>query len=465
MNKMQTVATSLLMLVIGMGLGGAALWGWQIMQPGAGPVASQPAAGPINPESAKVERRILYYRNPMGQPDTSPTPKKDEMGMDYIPVYADEAQDEPGLVALSPARIQSLGVATEVVRREALQRTLRAVGQLAVDERRRVVVAPKFGGWIERLPVNTTGQAVRQGEPLLEVYSPELVAAQQEYLLARDADQTLRLEPAPAGRQRLSLSEGAAQRLRFWDIPAAEIRGLQRSGQVQRALPINAPVSAVVLTNNAVLGKRFEAGETLFELADLQRLWLMVDIFEQDMAQLQPGLPVAVRVNARPGEEFVGKVAFIYPTLNRETRTVPVRIELENPDGRLRPAMYGEARLQLPVAHDALTVPESALIDSGTRQVVLVQQGEGRFLPRSVKVGAHGEDGAGERRVAILSGLVAGERVVTQANFLIDSESSLKATFAGLSAGISAGMSTGVSAGSAAQATPPVTNHDQHGGH
>ena len=237
MNKMQTVATSLLMLVIGMGLGGAALWGWQIMQPGAGPVASQPAAGPINPESAKVERRILYYRNPMGQPDTSPTPKKDEMGMDYIPVYADEAQDEPGLVALSPARIQSLGVTTEVVRREALQRTLRAVGQLAVDERRRVVVAPKFGGWIERLPVNTTGQAVRQDEPLLEVYSPELVAAQQEYLLARDADQTLRLEPAPAGRQRLSLSEGAAQRLRFWDIPAAEIRGLQRSVRCDAPCP------------------------------------------------------------------------------------------------------------------------------------------------------------------------------------------------------------------------------------
>ena len=210
MNKMQTVATSLLMLVIGMGLGGAALWGWQLMQTKSRPVASQPATVSTNPESAKAERRILYYRNPMGQPDTSPTPKKDEMGMDYIPVYADEAQDEPGLVALSPARIQSLGVATEVVRREALQRTLRAVGQLAVDERRRVVVAPKFGGWIERLPVNTTGQAVRQGEPLLEVYSPELVAAQQEYLLARDADQTLRLEPAPAGRQRLSLSEGAA---------------------------------------------------------------------------------------------------------------------------------------------------------------------------------------------------------------------------------------------------------------
>lgn len=452
MDRLEKWGLGLLLLVLGMALGGSAIWAWLQHKPAVVTASPTPGAGEPKSERPQSERKVLYYRNPMGQPDTSLTPKKDDMGMAYIPVYADEAHDEPGLVALSPARIQTLGVSTEAVRRESLQRTLRAVGQLVVDERRRYVVAPKFGGWIEKLPVNTTGQTVRQGEPLFSVYSPELVAAQQEYLLAHDADQRMRLEGEPEGRQRLSLRQGGAQRLRFWDIPEAQIAALGRTGIVQRAMPINAPVSGVVMVNNAVLGKRFEAGETLFELADLDKLWLLVDFFEQDMAQLSTGLPVTVRLNARPGEQFSGKVAFIYPSLNKETRTVSVRIELDNRDGRLRPAMYGEASLQLAVANAAVTVPESALIDSGTRQVVLVQQGEGRFMPREVKSGAHGEDAQGERRVMILSGLVAGEQVVTRANFLIDSESSLKAAFSGLMAGSSAAKPV---------APAPAT----HGGH
>ena len=440
MDRVEKWGMAMLFILLGMALGGSAIWAWLQQPQKELPNQTGPVSHAAKGERPKSERKVLYYRNPMGQPDTSLTPKKDEMGMDYIPVYADEAHDEPGLVALSPARIQTLGVSIEAVRRESLQRTLRAVGQLVVDERRRYVVAPKFGGWIEKLPVNTTGQTVRQGEPLFSVYSPELVAAQQEYLLAHDADQRLRLEGEPEGRQRLSLRQGGAQRLRFWDIPETQIAALGRTGTVQRAMPINAPVSGVVMVNNAVLGKRFEAGETLFELADLGKLWLLVDFFEQDMAQLTTGLPVTVRLNARPGELFSGKVAFIYPGLNKETRTVPVRIELDNSDGRLRPAMYGEASLQLPVAKEVVTIPESALIDSGTRQVVLVQQGEGRFVPRQVSSGAHGEDAQGERRVVILSGLIPGEQVVTRANFLIDSESSLKAAFSGLMAGSSAAV-------------------------
>jgi membrane fusion protein, copper/silver efflux system len=410
------------------------------------PVYADEAApsGSASVSGVAVERRVLYYRNPMGLPDTSATPKKDEMGMPYVPVYADEAgARSSATVTVSPDRIQSLGVTTEPVRQEALQRTLRAVGQLTVDERNKVTIAPKFGGWIERLPVNTTGQSVRAGETLLDVYSPELIAAQQEYLLAKESQARLQLEPAMAGGKRMSLSEGALQRLRFWDIPEAELQRLAHRGEVRRTLSLTAPSAGVVLTKNAVQGMRFEAGQPLFELADLSHLWLLADIFEQDLNLVRVGQSVAIQVAAYPGEKFYGRIAFIYPTLNAQTRTVPVRIELDNRDGRLKPAMYGEAQLRAAVAPaGSLTIPESALIDTGTRQVVLVSQGEGRFTPREVEVGAHGEAipaantpsdmAPSERRVVVLRGLQPGEAVVTRANFLLDSESNLRAAFAGL---------------------------------
>ena len=220
---------------------------------------------------------------------------------------------------------------------------------------------------------------------------------------------------------------------------------------MRRTLSLTAAESGVVLTNNAVQGMRFEAGQALFELADLSHLWLLADLFEQDLRLVQVGQAVTIRVAAYPGETFKGRVAFIYPTLNAQTRTVPVRIELNNQAGRLKPAMYGEVQLQAMVASaDALSVPESALIDSGTRQVVLVSQGKGRFVPREVEVGGHGEsvssesnESAGERRVVVLRGLQAGESVVTRANFLLDSESNLKAAFAGLvPAAVSAAQTT-----------------------
>ncbi|MBP6793275.1 MAG: efflux RND transporter periplasmic adaptor subunit, partial [Aeromonas sp.] len=378
----------------------------------------------------------------------------DEMGMPYLPVYADDAGNTPSgsaTITVSPDRIQALGVTTEPVRRERLQRTLRAVGQLVVDERRTVTVAPKFGGWIERLPVNTTGQTVHAGETLLEVYSPELIAAQQEYLLARESQNRLRLEPSLAGGKRISLSDGALQRLRFWDIPEAELQRLVRQGEVRRRLPLTAPSDGVVMSKKAVQGMRFEAGEPLFELADLRHLWLLVELFEQDLASIRIGQPVSLTMAAYPGKRFSGKVAFIYPTVNAQTRTVSVRIELLNEEGRLKPAMYGEAQLQATAA-EALTIPESALLDTGARRLVLLSLGAGRFAPREVEVGSYGEDPQGQRRIVVLSGLQAGEVVVTRANFLLDSESNLRAAFAGLAAKAQA-----VSA-SSAQATSVPTS-------
>ena len=472
-------------LGLGLLLGGGALWLWQqeVQVPPAEPASQQAAAlprqilyyrnpmglpdisatpkkdemgmpylpvyadqrGGVTPAATpKGEHKVLYYRNPMGLPDVSATPKKDEMGMAYLPVYADEPSD--GGVALTPDRIQTLGVSSEPARQEPLLRQLRAVGQFAVDERRQVSVSAKFGGWIERLPVNTTGQTVRRGETLLEVYSPELIAAQQEYLIARDSQLQLNLSPTLAGGKRLSLSDGALQRLRFWDIPESELSHLVATGQVRRTLSLQAPADGVVLSKSAVQGMRFEAGQSLFELADLSRLWLLVEVFENDLALVKPGQQVAIKVNAYPGERFSGQVAFIYPTLNNQSRTVPVRIELDNRNGRLKPAMYGEAQLSVPVANEqAVSVPESALIDSGTRQVVLVSQGKGHFSPREVLAGVHGETAKGERRVVILQGLLPGEQVVTRANFLLDGESNLRAAFAGLTAPAMASMSVGVS--------------------
>ena len=419
--------TSLLTLLLGGGLGVALFWGWQQLHP-------QVAATP-SPAAKANDRTILYYRNPMGLPDISATPKKDEMGMPYLPVYADESVGAPAnraMVTISPDRIQALGVTTEPVRRERLQRTVRAVGQLVVDERRTTVVAPKFGGWIERLPVNTTGQTVRAGETLLEIYSPELIAAQQEYLLARESQGRLQLAPSLSAGKRMSLSDGALQRLRLWDIPEAELQRLVRHGEVRRSLPLTAPSDGVVLSKKAVLGMRFEAGDSLFELAYLRHLWLLVELFEQDLASIRLGQPVSLTMAAYPGEQFSGKVAFIYPTVNAQTRTVSVRIELRNEEGRLKPAMYGEAQLQTTAATEALTIPESALLDTGARRLVLLSLGGGRFAPREEEVGAYGEDQQGQRRIAVLSGLQAGDVVVTRANFLLDSESNLRAAFAGL---------------------------------
>lgn len=394
---------------------------------------ASPPAKPLTVSTVPPARKVLYYRNPMGEADVSPVPKKDAMGMDYLPVYAD--QGEPGSVSLTPERIQLLGVQRAPVAAVALHREIRAVGRMAVDERRQVTVSAKYGGWIEKLPVNTTGQAVRAGQTLLEAYSPELVAAQQEYLVARATQDRLPADGADTGGPRLSWSEGGLQRLRFLDVPEPVLRELATASRVRRTLPLLAPAGGVVLTRNVQLGQRFEAGQALYEIADLSHLWLLVDVFEQDLQAIQPGQAVDIRVNALPGEVFTGRITFIYPTLNASTRTVPVRIELENPGGRLKPAMYAEATLAVPLPAQALSVPESALIDTGTRQVVLLARDQGRFMPRQVVAGASGVTVSGERRVIIREGLLPDEQVVTRANFLLDSESNLRAAFSALTAG------------------------------
>lgn len=367
------------------------------------PAAAQQPSGP---------GKVLYYRNPMGLPDTSPVPKKDPMGMDYVPVYEGE-DSASGAVTISPDKVQKLGVRTEAAARRTVSRQVRAVGTVQVDERRLFIVAPKFEAWIETLLVDTTGATVRQGQPLMEVYSPELVLAQQEYLVARQGGGPL--------------AEASLQRLRNLDVPAEEIERLRKTGKASRTLTYRAAAGGVVLEKTAVRGMRFMPGEALYRIADLSNVWLIADVFEQDLGYVRPGQEVEVTVNSLPGKTFTGRVGFVYPTLTAESRTGKVRIELPNADGLLKPNLYATVHLTtdvnaVPGAMAGLAVPDSALLDTGRRQAVLVETGEGRYEPRDVKAGARADG-----YVQILAGLEEGERVVVRANFLIDSESNLRA--------------------------------------
>lgn len=394
-------------------------------------MAATPATAPAASEpGAQKPRKLLYYRNPMGLPDTSPTPKKDSMGMDYIAVY--EGEDEgaaAGEVKISAEKVQKLGVRTEPAALRELARQVRASGRVEIDERRLHNVAPKFEGWVERLHVNATGQPVGKGQPLFEVYSPELVSAQREYMVAAKGVAALKDASAEMQSGMRQLAEASLVRLRNWDISEEQIKALAAGGEAKRTLSFRSPVGGVVLEKKAVAGMRFMPGEMLYQIADLSSIWVLADVFERDIGQVKTGQKVRLTISAYPEQSFTGTIAYIYPTLKAETRTIPVRIELANPGGLLKPAMYASVELAVGARDKVVTVPVSAVIDSGTRQIVLVEKGQGRFEPREVKLGARSDD-----YVEVREGIKDGEPVVVAANFLIDAESNLKAALGGLTA-------------------------------
>lgn len=361
----------------------------------------------------------------MGLPDTSPVPKKDAMGMAYIPVYAGEESSGP-TVHISTEKLQKLGVRTELAEPRRLTQTLRIVGTLEPDERRQSTISPKFEGWITRLFVSTTGAAVRRGQPLLEVYSPDLVSAQQDYMVAVRALQALGDGDADARARMESLAQSSLERLTNWDIAQSDLAGL-RSGEAPRQnLVLRAPRDGVVTEKMARAGIRFMPGDALYQITDLSTVWLIGSVFEQDLARVQLGAPVTASVVAYPGKRFKGTITFISPVLQPETRTVQVRVELPNPQRLLKPAMYGNVELAAGSNTPVMAVPDSAILDTGTRQLVLIDRGGGEFEPRSVRLGVHA-DGYTE----ILEGVAAHDAVVVNGNFLIDSESNLRAAIAG----------------------------------
>jgi Cu(I)/Ag(I) efflux system membrane fusion protein len=413
--------------------------------------ATSPAAGtPAKP-------KLQYYRNPMGLPDTSPVPKKDPMGMDYIPVYEGEAADEPAAantVKISADKVQKLGVRTEAAQLRSLDATVRAAGRIEPDERRTAMVAPKFEGYVERLLVNATGQAVAKGQPLFEVYSPELVSAQREYAIAVRGADTLTGADSPAQQGMARLVESSLLRLKNWDISDEQIKALVATGATQRTLTLRSPVSGIVTEKKAVQGMRFMPGEALYQVTDLSAVWVVADVFEQDIAQVQLGATAQVRIDAYPDKTFTGKLTYVYPTLKAETRTVPVRVELANPGLLLKPGMFAQVEVATAAKAQVLTVPTSAVIDSGTRQVVLVSQGQGRFAPREVRLGARSD-----RYLEVRSGLQAGEEVVVAANFLIDAESNLQAALGGFGSTSNTAPALADSAQAASKSVASVGHH------
>lgn len=379
-------------------------------------------AGPAATEAANsaAAHKILYYRNPMGLADTSAVPKKDAMGMDYVPVYEGDAEPS-GQFGISLDKVQKLGVQSEAAAMRQLDTTLRVTGRIEADERRIYTIAPKFEGWVEHLYANTTGQAVSKGQPLFEVYSPELVSAQREHALAQQGLASMRDADDAAKNSMQQLVTASAARLRNWDVAVAQ--SAVPAGTANAPLvTFRAPVGGIVLDKKAVQGMRFSAGEPLYQIADLASVWVIADVPEQDIGQVRLGSRTQISVDAWPDRSFDGKVAFIYPTLDSATRTVPVRMEIANPYGLLKPAMFARARIEAGSSGKVLAVPASAVIDSGNRQVVLVRLAEGRFEARTVTSGKRGDD-----YIQIVSGVAEGEQVVTAANFLLDSESNIKA--------------------------------------
>jgi Cu(I)/Ag(I) efflux system membrane fusion protein len=370
---------------------------------------------PAESHAGSGARKIKYYRNPMGLPDTSLRPKKDSMGMDCIPVYEDEDTDD-GSVKLSPGKIQRTGVQSELVARRPVTSLIRAPGTVQEDERRVSVVALRFEGFVESVANVTTGDHVHKGQLLMNVYSPALSSAAAEYLSALNA-----------GAKGKDL-KGARRRLENLATPEAAIKELERTRDISLSIPWVAPQDGEILQRNAVNGMRAAPGEVLFKIADHRLVWVLIDVAERDLAQVTIGAKVTIRPRALVGQTFDGTVALIYPHLNATTRTARIRIEVPNPDERLRPEMYIDAEIETGAPDPVLAVPESAVLDSGSRQVVLIDKGEGRFEPREVKLGRHGNG-----FVEVTQGVSEGEAVVTSANFLIDAESNLRAALKGFS--------------------------------
>lgn len=360
-------------------------------------------------------RKILYYRNPMGLPDTSPTPKKDSMGMDYIPVYEGEGE-EGGSFKVSLDKVQRSGVRTERVEERKITRPMRGVGTVKYDERRLTVVTVRADGFVEDLFVNATGQPVHAGEPLFRFYSKDIQLAQADLIVAAG----VKANGSPG--LITESARGTVQRLRNLAVPEPRIEEVLATRTNPRTIDWPSPATGTVIDKRVINGQQVLAGAELYRIADLTNVWVIAEVAESDLAGIKIGTPAAITLRAYPNDPVEGRVSFIYPDIRPETRTARVRIEVPNPGGRLKIDMYADVVFSVANESAVVAVPDSAVIDSGTQQIVLVSKGSGHFEPRSVKLGRRGEG-----YVEVREGVSPGEEVVTAATFLIDAESNLKA--------------------------------------
>lgn len=415
----------------------------------------------------QAERKVLYWTDAMNPGSKYDKPGKAPDGMDLVPVYEESPvpqQEAPkGALRITPEKQQLIGVQYGVVEARAVSKTIRAVAQLTYDETRITKVHSRIAGWIERVYVDFTGQLVKAGQPLLTVYSPDLVATQDEYLLALRARDNLgdsHFRDVADGAN--SLLEAARKRLELWDISDQQIAEVEKTRKPVTALTLYSPVSGFVTARNSYGKQRITPETELYAIADLSTVWAIADFYEYEARDVQLGQEVALAVSAFPGRSFRGKVTYIYPQLDNSTRTLRARVELPNPDFILKPDMYATAELKIDYGR-RLCIPQEAVLDSGTEQVVFVALEGGYFESRKVQLGDRVDN-----QVIVLSGLKAGEKIVTSGNFLIDSESTLKSALSGMGMpGMDHSKPSGGTSeqkpSESASPQPPAMDHSQHG--
>ena len=385
---------------------------------------------PVEAEGATrtpMPRKVLY-RSTMNASEVSDKPGKDSMGMEMVPVETqvqpEEARRVEGhtVVTIPAPRQRLIGLKTQVVEKAPFIRGIRAVGRVAVDETRLHHVHTKVGGWIETLYAHATGEKVVQGQPLLSIYSPELVASQEEFLVALRGRRALGEGVPPEAVQRADeLLESARRRLLLLDLTPEQIQHLAATGEASRDLTLYAPMSGYVLARNVTHGERIEANTALLDIADLSRVWVLAAVYEYEVPFVKVGQPATMTLSYLPGKVLRGRVGLVYPVLDAATRTVQVRLEFPNPGLQLKPEMYADVELESDLGQ-RLVVPETAVLATGKRDIVFLDRGDGTFEPREVRLGLRLP-----KAVEILAGLAEGERIVTSGNFLVDSESRLKA--------------------------------------
>jgi RND family efflux transporter MFP subunit len=358
--------------------------------------------------SDTAHRKIKYYKSTMLLGEISQTPRKDSMGMDMVSVYEGEEQSQT--INVDPVTIQKMGVRTALVTKGPLRRVIRTVGSIDYNETALADVTTKFKGWIENLHVDSTGKQVHKGEPLFDIYSPDLYSAQNEYVLAMN-------QSSPGG-----LRSSSRQKLKLFDVSEDQIAELEKTRQPQRTLQVNAPIDGVVVEKMAVRGQMVDAGMKLYRLADLGIVWVQSQIYEQDLALLKLGQEAEVSLSYLPDRKFRGRITYIYPTLDEKTRTARVRMEFHNPGLFLKPGMFATVEIHADLEPEALLVPDTAILRSGDKNTVFVALEGGKFEPRNVTIGARSEND----QIQVLSGLKEGERVVTSGQFMLDSESQLR---------------------------------------
>jgi membrane fusion protein, copper/silver efflux system len=408
----KTIITVTLSVFIGLGTG------WIIFHS-----AEDGTSGEGKSSRESNDRKIAYYQDPMHPWYTSDKPgKAPDCGMDLVPVYEGEG-DTKG-IKIDPVTVQNIGVKVEEATIRKLKKVIRTVGRVDVDETKVYSINTKIMGWVEKLHVDYTGMPVRKGEALLELYSPELVSTQEEYLQAIKYQHTLAQSSITEARQGSdNLVASARRRLRYWDIPESEIDALEQRGTPQKTMTFYSPVDGYVLDKTVNEGQSIMAGMELYKIADLSTVWILADVYQYELPWVKVGQEAEVELSYLPGKSFHGKVSYIYPTMNGETRTAKVRVEVRNTPGlELKPEMFATVKIESPVEVNAIAVPEQAIIRSGERDILVIASGGGYFDPRDVKLGV-----AADGYVQILEGVKAGEKIVVSSQFLIDSESNLKA--------------------------------------